>query len=391
MDFVTFVKTQLGQTAQDLAAHLSTEISETAASMGVDWEESKSAVHCSIVKTVYKKRDGVVGLTSEDQGRVSVIPGIGIYRDKVTSETMEYPIITFTNARNSYLKNTQSSNSKQVASATFHSLQKLYDLFNEFKESGQVPAKKAGVTLSKDESARKRKEKEQKARKALAIDTSRLKNAIPLVQGSRFDHLQSKSVLGVAISLGLLTGSDSLGPYIIYPLQHNNGVMIGAQRVYDKQMPDGNRKICTEAAPTNGAYCILGQNNSYELIYICEGLTTALSVHAATGKPVAIALYNSNLVHVNAALQCYRKRVIVADNDRFNPDDGNSGMYWAIMSVKKHGGFVFCPTPTLGTDANDVHHYDGIIALKAQLENRTHYWTQRECMSYNGLFNLISI
>lgn len=387
MDFLTFVKTQLGTSPAELAGYFSDELATVAASIGIDWMASKDALVFSYDKVVYKTKDGVTGLTKEDKGRIAIIPGIGTFKDKKTNELMAYPIVTFTNTRASYFAESAAAGRK-VATKTFHSLAGLYALYEAFNSTGEAPARQKANTVAAEVAAKKRIMLQNRAAAALAHDLHVYNTAQPLSKQNPSQYLAAKSVLTVAIELGLKVSTDTHGPFVTYPLQLNNNTVVGTQRLYDTPFDDGNRKLCTTGAPTNGAYFIIGPHLA-DVIYICEGLATALSVYAATGKPVAIALYNSNLPLVNAALQRYPKRVVVADNDRTQPEKGNSGMYWAIEAIKLYGGFVFCPRPTIGTDANDVHHYQGLDQLIAQLQNKANYWTQREALAYSGLFNTL--
>jgi hypothetical protein len=84
-------------------------------------------------------------------------------------------------------------------------------------------------------------------------------------------------------------------------------------------------------------------------IYICEGFATAATVHAITGKRVAVAYSASNLVTVSGHLRDRHPQadlVVVADNDV-----SGTGQKYADQAAAKHGCRVIIP-PVTG-DVND--------------------------------------
>lgn len=117
------------------------------------------------------------------------------------------------------------------------------------------------------------------------------------------------------------------------------------------------------------------------VIYLCEGIATAASIHLATGQPVLACFNASNLVLVAkaAALRWPNTKLIVcADDDAFTkrPDGKawNPGLEYGAKAAKACGGEIVAPIWTdgskrgKGTDFNDLHVTEGLDAVGKAIE-----------------------
>ena len=125
-------------------------------------------------------------------------------------------------------------------------------------------------------------------------------------------------------------------------------------RGFDKRFMPGGRTWA-------GWFKIDGSN---EVVCICEGLATGLSIHAATGFTVIVAFSGGNLVHV-AKLAKAQNIIICADNDRTKPD--NPGLEYAEKAAQATGARLavpVMPAGAQGTDFNDLATISGPDAVR---------------------------
>lgn len=131
---------------------------------------------------------------------------------------------------------------------------------------------------------------------------------------------------------------------LIVPLYDESGGISSLQYI-DK---DG-RKLYQSGSATAKRFWQLGNPDDCGTLYICEGFSTAASVHEETGQPVVIAYNASNLVAVTGTMrEMYghtKDIVIVADND-----ESGVGREYADQAARKHGARVVMPPKG---DAND--------------------------------------
>jgi phage/plasmid primase-like uncharacterized protein len=110
---------------------------------------------------------------------------------------------------------------------------------------------------------------------------------------------------------------------------------------------------------------------------MAEGYATGVSLHAATGLPVAVAFDAGNLKEAALAI---RKKLpnaaitICADNDHNRPDGKNIGLIKAKEAAAEVGCKVvvadFLPDEKKRglTDFNDLHKSRGLQAVKEQVD-----------------------
>ena len=126
-----------------------------------------------------------------------------------------------------------------------------------------------------------------------------------------------------------------------------------------------------------GAFCLIaGSLKGADLVVICEGFSTAATVHEATGMPTFIAFDCGNL---KSAAEAIRKQypkaaiVIAGDNDCWK-GEVNPGLEAAKEAAKAVNGswripdFTGLDTSAKPTDFNDLAALAGLGAVKMQIE-----------------------
>ena len=409
MDFVTFVKTHIGQDVNAIAAFFEKQIGDVAAEMGHDWAASKGKVAFHTDGTRYDTKHGIVGQEKADEHRIYMWPKCETFRRTHYNQQFDFPVITFANTRQSYLsgKTAKTQQGQEMGTALFNSLPLLFDEYNQFKETGEV--KKASTGPSQSNAERVQQIEAKNAERQAKIDANQKREhdwyfSLPLFNTKDADgsfvyqsqYLQGKGVEAIARKTDLRCGTDKHGFFIAFGLYNESREWIAMQRIYDTPFnAEGKRKKFTWGVNPNGAFYLIGPDpdapNSDDSVYLCEGLATGLSMLAAKGRLVAIALYGANLPLVNEVLARQlpqHKRVCVADNDtQNNAKSGNAGIKLAIAAIQQHGGFVFIPRAVGGGgDANDVHRQRGLTELQRQLGSSAHYIIQREAIHFDGAF-----
>lgn len=131
---------------------------------------------------------------------------------------------------------------------------------------------------------------------------------------------------------------------LLIPACDEHGKMWNVQTI----TPDGQKLFITdEGGRTGGCFFIIGevQPDLYDAHIICiaEGYATGMSIHMATGHPVAISFVANNLPKVGAALrQKYPNAVFVycADDDSAKQD---TGLKCAQEAQAITGGIIVLP------------------------------------------------
>ncbi|HAK16042.1 MAG TPA: DNA primase [Acinetobacter junii] len=131
---------------------------------------------------------------------------------------------------------------------------------------------------------------------------------------------------------------------LLIPAYDEHGKMWNVQTI----TPDGQKFFFTDAGGrTGGCFFMIGevQPDLYDAHIICiaEGYATGMSIHMATGHPVALSFVANNLPKVGAALRRkYPKAVFVycADDDSAKED---TGIKYAQEAQSITGGIVILP------------------------------------------------
>jgi len=126
---------------------------------------------------------------------------------------------------------------------------------------------------------------------------------------------------------------------------------------------EGTKRFLPGGRTKGGWFIIEGET---DVIYICEGYSTAGSVHHATGKSTYIAFNAGNLYEVSAFVKNKHSgsRIIIAGDDDINTA-GNPGRSKAEQAAQ--GLNLECIFPAGVVDFNDMHNELGIDALKDYL------------------------
>lgn len=131
---------------------------------------------------------------------------------------------------------------------------------------------------------------------------------------------------------------------LLIPAYDEHGKMWNLQTI----TPDGQKLFIQESGGrTGGCFFVIGevQPDLYDAHIICiaEGYATGMSIHMATGHPVALSFVANNLPKVGAVLrQKYPKAVFVycADDDSAKQD---TGIKYAQEAQSITGGIVILP------------------------------------------------
>ncbi len=156
---------------------------------------------------------------------------------------------------------------------------------------------------------------------------------------------------------------------LVIPLFNEKGIIQSLQTI----KIDGSKRFYRGGAIT-GHYCVLGNQKESDIIFICEGYATALSIHLATNSKycVVVAFNANNLLPVAKTfnrLYTDKSIVIAGDDDRFK-ESGNKGLT-ICKKIKNELGLLFVipkfDDETKGTDFNDLHQQEGLAIVKKQV------------------------
>ena len=135
-------------------------------------------------------------------------------------------------------------------------------------------------------------------------------------------------------------GLRALGEQLLIPLRDEAGCIYSLQFI----QPDGTKRFLTGGRIV-GCYFSIGRLTVNDnALLLCEGYTTAASVHMATGRPTAVAFNAGNLKPVALALRAKLPRlrlVICADDDAQTP--GNPGLRFAREAAEAVDGVMVSP------------------------------------------------
>ncbi|WP_043644269.1 zincin-like metallopeptidase domain-containing protein [Fundidesulfovibrio putealis] len=160
---------------------------------------------------------------------------------------------------------------------------------------------------------------------------------------------------------------------LLIPLYNAEGQLRNVQEI-----DWGGTKRFQAGAEKKGCFCLVDQEKKLEQgeILLAEGYATGVSLHMATGKPVAVAFDAGNLEPVARNLRekfPMAKIVVCADNDHAR-EHGNIGVEKAKQTAQAVGGCVIVPEFTKEervaglTDWNDVHGSRGLDEVARQLD-----------------------
>lgn len=198
---------------------------------------------------------------------------------------------------------------------------------------------------------------------------------------------------------------------IAVPVSDAGGVIHGLEYI----RPKGGKRLAKEFWPgglgLTGHYHLIGNPTGAPVILVAEGYATAASLHMATGRPVAVAFFANNLGPVVEAVRkrWQRARILIcADDDawqtciaceapvdvRAHPEacpscgkvhrKGNGGIHCASVAALAHSCHWIAPVfadeaererlfrerGEKTSDFNDLHAWQGLPAVRSQVEDR---------------------
>jgi len=162
-----------------------------------------------------------------------------------------------------------------------------------------------------------------------------------------------------------------IGDSLIVPVQDMDENIHGLQFIG----PDGSKRFKVGTNKAGHFFRIAG--NQDETIIICEGLSTGLSIHQATGHTVIVAFDAGNILSVALEIRKQSpnaKIIVAADDDHATP--GNPGKTKAIETAKAISGYLAFPVFPEGrgvkdTDFNDLARLAGPGAVRTCIEAAT--------------------
>lgn len=160
-------------------------------------------------------------------------------------------------------------------------------------------------------------------------------------------------------------GTRVLGKLLLIPVRDADGTLRSLQMV----AADGTKRFL-RGGDVSGCFTWLRIGEASEpRIYVCEGLATGTTIHAAMKcAPVAVAFSCGNLLPVARLLRQRYPRgrfTICADND--HRTDGNPGVRHATAAARDIRARIAVPMGMDGTDFNDLMTERGLDWVAEQL------------------------
>lgn len=221
-------------------------------------------------------------------------------------------------------------------------------------------ARQQAILKSEQEKKERAERLEKTANEYLAASTNGLNNLF-----------RSKGVQSHAHAINGLKYNDGVA---YMPIVDKTGKTQGFQTISTA----GKKYVHGNVA---GGFILLGdlpeKSTKPVQIYVCEGVTTGLSVHMATCGVVLCAINAGNYISAIMAFRTFsRSRKlkiqlhICADNDQWK--DSNTGIIAAnnAAMMTAQNAFITCPTGLNEglTDFNDLHATQGLWVVKEQIE-----------------------
>ncbi|WP_131112180.1 DUF927 domain-containing protein [Sulfuricystis thermophila] len=168
----------------------------------------------------------------------------------------------------------------------------------------------------------------------------------------------------------VIQSGDCAG-WLAVPMLSIDGKLWNIERIAPEKPADGStdKKGLFHGRRT-GCFYLLGNIEGAKALLICEGFATGVSLHEATGLPVAVAFNAGNLEPVAAVLRCKHPglpMLICGDDDWRTP--GNPGRAKAQAAARAVGAAAVFPIfagerGEKQTDFNDLHQAEGLEAVR---------------------------
>lgn len=157
---------------------------------------------------------------------------------------------------------------------------------------------------------------------------------------------------------------------LLVPMMDFTGKIHSIQAIFSDN-DGGFRKQFLKNGDIKGNFLSLAKPTN-DIVLICEGLATGLSLWQCTGYAVLVAFNAGNLIHVARILRDVKpdfRIMVCADNDQWTDKPiKNPGIYHARLAAGAVAGTVVYPeflvTETKPTDFNDLHQLEGEAAVR---------------------------
>ena len=141
------------------------------------------------------------------------------------------------------------------------------------------------------------------------------------------DRKQIKELFGARIGEAKLEG-ETRGDVLFIPVRDEENKLWGFQKIFD----DGTKRL-SFGVKIQGNFFLIGKLDG-GTVYVCEGYATGASIHEATGRPVVVAFFASNLPEVCRKFTDDNEVIIAGDDDRFTPPE-KGGNAAEILSISR--------------------------------------------------------
>lgn len=173
-------------------------------------------------------------------------------------------------------------------------------------------------------------------------------------------YLERKQISGVGL------GIRFRGENIYVPIRDEQGKLWSLQRI----TPDGSKRFHTGGRVMGGSH-VIGKCDG-GTVFIAEGLSTAASVHLATGRPVVCAFSAASLASAASQYQKHQDSgglvIVAGDDDRGRHDNpGRRAAEAAAAKTFNDARFPQFQEGNEGSDWNDLHCREGIEVVRQQL------------------------
>lgn len=218
---------------------------------------------------------------------------------------------------------------------------------HKFSTLSKVDADEAAYIKATIEKSRRKQAEEQKRVWEEAAKDAGEEWAAAAQEGSS-DYLHHKSIKAYGIRF--------LDQSLLVPCRDKQSKLWSIQRI----TPQG--KFFYPASRTKGTFHLIGPEPTSDVL-LCEGYATGATLHEATGLPVLVAFYASNLPEV---ARQFENVIVCADNDQFKAE--NAGVNWAN---KCGAAKVIIPRfqdlDGEPTDFNDLAIREGLEEVRRQI------------------------
>ncbi len=220
-----------------------------------------------------------------------------------------------------------------------------------------------------DKRLKEEKDLKSKEHESASIEANELWNSLSLTGESIY--LDKKKLSAID---GIRFYKDSSNGYMATALVDNYGKIWNLQRIFDKPLYKDKTKFFLKNGKKSALYSLFGNTES-DIIYICEGVSTGMSILLAEPKSLVVIsydCYNLKLVTKNILSKFPNRKIIIAgDNDQFK--DKNIGKEKAEEIAREYSVGLVIPTfknlSTKPTDFNDLYSLETVGEVRKQLSN----------------------